>query len=300
MFAHVKNFFGLLKTAAVEWWEDNTFRLAASLAFYTIFSLAPVLVITIAIARFWFDDERATDQVVGQITTLVGEEGGLAVRAVATASQKTASGAFGVIVGIGSLLVGSTVVFMELQAALNLIWDVKADPSRGFWYSLVRDRLLSFALVLGVGFLLLVSLVLSATLAGVAAYFGGKGSQETILWQVINNVTSFVVAWLLFAMIFKVLPDAKITWRDVAIGSAVTAFLFSVGKHLIGLYLGKTATASTYGAAGSFAVLLIWIYYSALISFYGAEFTQVYARRYGSRIKPEEYAERVGEKPDAV
>lgn len=295
-----KTFLELLKLAAIEWWNDNTFRLAASLAFYTIFSLAPVLIIAIFIAGMFFTQEQAADQIVREVEHLIGPQGGAAVRQLSLDVGKIGSNPRAAILGIVTLLIGSTVVFAELQSALNHIWDVKTDPSRGFLRSLVRERVLSFFIVLAVGFLLLVSLVISAALAGARDYIDHRYAGLGSVWWVAHLFVSFSIVTLLFALIYRYLPDVYITWKDVAVGAAVTALLFTVGKFLIGFYLGRMAFESAYGTAGSFAVLLIWIYYSALICFYGAEFTQVYARRFGSRIHPEEHAVRLGEKPDEV
>jgi membrane protein len=190
------------------------------------------------------------------------------------------------------LFVGSTVVFVELQSALNAVWDVQPAPRRSLWWRMVRIRLRSFAIVLAFGFLLTVSLVISAMLSALQAHFEARLSQPGWVWQAANLILSVVVLTVLFAMIYKYLPDAQITWSDVGVGAAVTAVLFTAGKFLIGLYLGQFAVGSAYGAAGSFAVLLIWTYYSALISFLGAEFTRVWAQRDGGRVRPEEFAVR--------
>jgi membrane protein len=290
----------LVWMACHEWWEDNTFRLAASLAFYTIFSIAPILLIAVEIASVVFSREQAQQQIVKQIEALVGVEGGRAVQEVLRGAGRIGGNPTAVALGLVAILIGSTAVFAELQAALNQVWDVRADPQRSAIKGLVRTRLRSFALVLAVGFLLLVSLVLSALLAAVQEYLADQIPGASWVWHVGNFLVSFAVVSGLFAMIYKYLPDVQITWRDVAIGSLVTAVLFSLGKWLIGLYLGRTAFASTYGAAGSFVVLLIWVYYSALASFFGAEFTQVYARRFGSRIRPEPHAVRVGRKSEQL
>lgn len=290
----------LLKLTFQEWWNDDTFRFAASLAFYTIFSLAPVLLIAIGVASFFLGNEAASSGIIAEVQKMVGSEGAQAVQQIIAASKGFGKSVWTIGIGIGTFLFGSTVVFAELQATLNKIWDVQADPKRGFIAKLIADRLRSFSIALGVGFLLLISLVISAVISGVQKYMNNWMPGVPLLWQALNVIASFVIAALLFAMIYKYLPDVKISWRDVRIGSFVTAALFTVGKYLIGLYLGQTAVASAFGAAGSFVVLIVWIYYSALISFFGAEFTQVFARRYGSRIQPEEYAERVGEKSDTL
>ena len=288
----------LLKLTFQEWMNDNTFRLAAALAFYTMFSVAPVLLIATGVASLFLARETATERILAEVQGLVGADGAQAVREVIEASTGFGNSVFAIAAGVVTFLLGASVVFAELQSALNQIWDVKAVPKRGVILQLIFDRLRSFTIALGVGFLLLVSLVVSAALTAMQDYLNTWMPGMLIVWQGLNIVTSFLVAALLFTMIYKFLPDARIAWGDVWIGAVVTAALFTVGKYLISLYLGQTAVASAFGAAGSFAVLLIWIYYSALISFFGAEFTQVYARRYGSKIRPDSHAVRVGNKPD--
>ena len=300
MIMGLRTFLELFKLAAIEWWNDNTFRLAASLAFYTIFSLAPVLIIAVVIAGDFFSEQQATQHVVREISELIGPQGGEAVRQLPLDIRQAGGNARTAILGALTLLLGSTAVFAELQAALNHIWDVKADPHRGVIHSLVRERLQSFLIVLAVGFLLLVSLVISAVLAAARDYIDHRYAGLGGIWRVAHLFTSFLIVMLLFALIYRYLPDAEITWRDVAVGALVTSVLFTLGKFLIGFYLGRASIGNVYGAAGSFALLLLWVYYSALICFYGAEFTQVYARRFGSRIQPEKHAVRVGQKPDEV
>lgn len=288
MSAH--GFFDLFKTAAVQWWNDDVFRLAASVAFYTIFSLAPVILICLAIAGAVFGEARATRHLVEQVELLVGPRGGNAVREVASGLGAGGGGGWAALLGGVTVLVGSTAVFSEMQASLNQIWRVEPNPRYGLLGGFVRARVLSFALVLTVGFLLLVSLVVSAALAMLNEHLTGLVPHLGVLWQVLDVVVSFAFVTALFMMIYRVLPDVELTWRDVVIGSLVTAVLFTGGKYLIGVYLGRATFASYYGAAGSFVVLLVWVYYSALISFFGAEFTHVYALRYGSGLVPEDHA----------
>lgn len=276
----------IIKETFAEWNADNAPRLGASLAFYTILSLAPLLVVAISIAGLVFGEEAARGQIVGQFRGLVGTEGAEAVQTMVQNANKPAAGIIATIIGLATLLFSASGVFGELQASLNEIWDIKPKPSKGIWDT-IRQRFFSFSLVLGTGFLLLVSLVLSAVLAGLYDYierlFPGLGIIGTIL----NFVISLGVTTLLFAAIYKLLPDADIAWKDVFIGAAVTALLFSIGRYLIGLYIGRASVGSAFGAAGTLVVLLIWIYYSAQILFMGAEFTQVYANRLGSRIAAE-------------
>ena len=290
----------LLKLTFTEWINDNTFEWSAALAFYTIFSIAPVLLIAVGVASFFLAPETATTRIVDEMEKLVGAQGANAVRQVIESSRGFGKGLWAVSVGIVTLIMGATAVFGELQSALNRIWDVEAKPDRGVIMSLIVDRLRSFSIAVCVGFLLLVSLVISAVISGLQNYMNHWLPGIPWVWQTANVVSSFFVVAALFAMIYKFLPDVVISWTDVWTGAAVTALLFSAGKYLIGIYLGRTATASAFGAAGSLVVLLFWVYYSALISFLGAEFTQIYARRYGPGIQPKEHAVRVGRKSDSI
>ena len=287
----------LLKKTALEWWKDNTFRLAAALAFYTIFSVAPVLLIAVGGASIFFRRQNAIERIVTELQRLVGDQGASAIRMVLESSAGFGKGAWAITVGVVTLVMGASVVFAELQSALNQIWGVKSEVRRGILLDLVLDRLRSFSIAFGVGFLLLVSLVLSAGLTAAQDYMNNRIPALPWLWQVGNIAISLLVVAILFAMVYKFLPDVKLGWRDVWIGAVVTSLLFNGGKYFIGIYLGHTALGSAFGAAGSFAVLLVWIYYSALICFFGAEFTQVYARQDGRHIQPEEHARRVPKRP---
>ena len=290
----------LLQLTCREWWRDTPFRLAASLAFYTTFSLAPVLLIAVGIGSVFLARQTVIEQLIAQMQQLIGPEGARAVQQVLAASQGFGKGIQAIAIGAITFLLGATAVFGELQSELNLIWDVEADPKRGLLAKLLLDRLRSFGLALAVGFLLLVSLVISAALSGLEGYLNAAMPLESWVWHAANLLTSFLVVALLFALIYKFLPDARIAWKDVWIGAGVTSSLFTAGKYAIGVYLGRTAMTSAYGAAGSFAVLLLWVYYSALISFFGAEFTQVYARCCGCELRPKAQARRVGRKADAI
>ena len=296
----LRAFWDLLKATVVEWWSDNTFRMAAALSFYMIFSLSPLLVIAIGAAGLLFGEEQARERVAEEIGRLIGSHGGAAVERMTQQAEFGASSPWAIAMGVTALVLGSTVVFAELQSALNQIWDVQADSRRSGIWKIVRDRLLSFGLVLAVAFLLLVSLMISTALAAAEARLTRWIPHAAGTWQWANQLAFVLIAAALFALIYRYLPDARIRWRDVAVGAAVTSVLFNSGKYLIGLYPGQTAGTSTYGAVGSFAVFLIWMYYSSLICFFGAEFTQVYSRRYGAQIRPSSHAVRVGEKPDEV
>jgi membrane protein len=290
----------LLKLTFEEWTNDNAFELSAALAFYTIFSIAPVLLIAVGVASFFFSPGTATDQIVGEMDKMIGAQGANAVRQVIESSRGLGTGFWAISVGIVTLITGATAVFGELQSALNQIWDVKAKPDRGMIMSFIVDRLRSFSIAICVGFVLLVSLIISAVISGLQNYMNNWLPGIPWVWQMANIVSSFFVIAVLFAAIYKFLPDVVISWMDVWIGAAVTALLFTGGKYAIGIYLGRTATASAFGAAGSLVVLLFWVYYSALISFLGAEFTQVYTRRYGPGIRPQKHAVRVGRKSDSI
>ena len=280
----------LLKQTASEWMEDDAPTLGAALAYYTVFSLAPLMTIAIAIAGFFFGKEAAQGQIFDELRGLLGEEGGKAVEEmVQSANAQPTAGVVATIISVIILLFGASGVFGQLQASLNTIWGVKPKPGRGV-LGMIQDRLLSFGFTLVVGFLLLVSLMLTAGIALMADWVGGLMPGSETLAQILNVVFSLTMITLLFAMIFKFLPDAKIAWRDVWIGAFLTAVLFTIGKFALGIYLGKSGVASSYGAAGSLIVLLLWVYYSSQILFFGAEFTQVYANRFGSRIAPAENA----------
>jgi membrane protein len=287
----LSNLPNLLKLTYQGWKEDKASRLSAALAYYTIFSLAPMLLIIIAVTGFFFGQrDIVQSQVLNQIEGLVGAEGREFVSGLLTSASNPAKGIFATIVGIITLLFGALGVFNELHNALNTIWEVKEEETKGFLESIKKvifSRLLSFSMLLGIGFLLLVSLVISAALSAVQETVGNAIPVSEILLQIVNLVISVGVITVLFALIFKFLPDAEIAWRDVWLGAFVTALLFSLGKFLIGLYLGNSAIASSFGAAGSLVLLLLWIYYSAQILLFGAEFTQVYANQFGSKIVPE-------------
>lgn len=286
----ISNLPTLLKLTYQGWKADNASRLSAALAYYTIFSLAPLLVIVIAITGLFWQQDVVQSQIMNQVEGLVGAEGRTFVSDLLTSASRPAEGITATVIGLITLLFGALGVFNELHNSLNAIWDVKEEETKGFLESIkkvVFTRLLSFTMILGIGFVLLVSLVISAGISAVNETVGNAVPMSEILLQIVNLIISIGVITLLFALIFKFLPDAEIAWRDVWLGAFVTALLFSLGKFLIGLYLGNSAVASSFGAAGSLVLLLIWIYYSAQILFFGAEFTQVYANQYGSKIVPE-------------
>jgi membrane protein len=267
----------LTKQAVNGWLEDRAASMGAALAYYTAFSMAPLLIIAITVAGFFFGRDAAQEAMIGQLQGLLGNGGAAAINDVLKSTSNLGSGV-ALIVGIGALVLGATTAFVELQDDLDRVW--KAEPRVGSGIvNLIWSRLLSFGMVLFIGFLLAVSLALSA---GVAALGNALFAKVEILLHVITFVSSFAVVTLLFAMIYKVLPNADIDWKDVWVGAAITALLFEIGKFLIGLYIGKSSVGSSFGAAGPFVVLMLWIYYSTQIFLLGAEFTFAYATRANS------------------
>ena len=286
----VKSIFRLLKEAFTEWQKDKASILAAALAYYTVFSITPLLVIAISIAGAVFGQEAAQGEIVQQINQLVGQQGAEVIETALANADRPKLSSIASIISIILLFVGASGVFAQLQQALNIVWNVKAKPDEGIW-GFIRKRLLSFGMVLAIGFLLLVSLILSAMLSGIGKLEINLLPGLTPIWQVVNFALSFGSIALLFALIYKLLPDVRIRWKDVVVGSVITALLFTIGKFLIGLYLGRGSLGSAYGAAGSLIVFLAWVFYSAQILLFGAELTQVYARHYGRKIRPDSHAE---------
>lgn len=276
---------GVLKQTYAEFSKDKCFRLSAAVAYYAVFSLAPMLVIVIAAAGLVWGREAASGALFGQIAGLVGQESAAAIQAMTQAAYKPGTGVWAAVIGAAALVVTSTTLFAQLQDALNEVFDVEPPRESGIWY-FVRTRLLSFGLVLSVAFLLLVTLVVNAALA---AFFGLLSGMIGEGWAVAAHVVEFVVSTLvvsfLFALIFKYLPDARLAWRDVWIGSLVTGVLFAIGRTAIGLYLGRSNLGAAYGSAAAVVVILLWVNYAALILFAGAEFTQVWANRRGAGVR---------------
>jgi membrane protein len=281
----VKSFGSLFVRAFKGWSRDAAPSMGAALAFYTLFSMAPLLVLAIAIAGFVIGRDAAQDLLMRELSGLLGDTGAQGVKSVLDATNTHRNGAIATAVSVATLALGATTVFAELRTDLDRIWHCSPDPNAGIWDT-VRARFLSFGMVLAIGFLLLVSLVASAAISFLGDFLGGS---EAVL-HVLELGGSIAVTTGLFALTFKVLPSARIAWRDVWLGSFVTAVLFSIGKFLIGLYLGKSAVASSYGAGGTLVVVIVWVYYSAQIFFYGAEFTREHARRSGTHGVPQEAA----------
>jgi membrane protein len=281
----------LLEAAVFAWYADRGPRLGAALAFYTLFSLAPLLIIVMAIAALAFGEEVAHAQVVQQIEGLIGMEGAKAIQSMIENASKPSSGLTATFIGLATLLFGATIVFSELRDALNTIWKIPSRTERGMVIGLVRDRFLAFVMVLAIGFVLLLAMLANAALATIAQVFREALPSQTYFLRAANSLFFLVIITLLFAMIYKVLPDTDIVWGDVLIGAVVTSLLFAIGKFLIGLYLVYSTVTSAYGAAGSLVVVLVWVYYSAQIFYFGAEFTKVYATRSGHKIVPSEDGE---------
>jgi membrane protein len=284
----------VLRRALAGWWNDNVPHLGAALSYYTLFALAPILIVAIAIAGLAFGAEAVRGQIVEQIDGLVGRDGALAVQAMLEGAAKPSSSVPATVIGIITFFLGATGAFLELQTALNTIWRVKPKAAESWFRVLLLQRLISFGLVVAVGFLLLTSLLVSAALAALYRYMGDTYPSVAAVWEALNVIVSLGVITLLFAMIYKVLPDVKLAWSDVWVGALVTAGLFTIGKSLIGLYLGTSGLSSSYGAAGSVVVLLVWVYYSSQIILLGAEFTREYVTQFGRRPPPSEFAEKAG------
>ena len=285
----------LFKQTVKEWQEDKVPVLASSLAYYTIFSLAPLLIIVIGIMSLFFSEGRAQSQLVDQIQSLFGGDVAGTIQTMIDNRERAGGNVLATVIGFLILIVGATGVFVQLQNALNTIWDVRPNPKASGIWQLIRVRLLSLGMVLVIGFLLLVSLVLSAMLSALNGALSGTMPGGELLWGILNFILSLAVIAAVFALMFKYVPDARVAWKDVLIGGTVTALLFVIGKTLIGLYLGNSGVASSYGAAGSLVVLLLWVFYSAQIVLFGGEFTQVYAKRFGGGIKPDEHAVRAAD-----
>jgi membrane protein len=283
----LKSYWTILKDTVKEFGEDNVLRLSAALAYYSIFSIGPLLVIVVGLAGLAFGASSVKHQIEQQLQGMLGESAAKTVVSM-MAAQKKGTSLITTIVGVIMLLFGAAGVFGQLQDSLNTIWGVKSKPGTGIW-NLLRTRFLSFSMVLGIGFLLLVSMALSMAIAAFTGTLEQRIPMGGFIAHALDFVISFGVTSLLFAMIFKFLPDVRVPWNKVWFGAITTTLLFTIGKVLLGLYLGRQGTTSTYGAAGSVVVVLLWVYYASVILFFGAEFTQVYARRTGA-VRPRSYA----------
>jgi membrane protein len=273
----------LLRQTLHKWWTDNALRLSAALSYYTLFSIAPLLTIAVGVAGFVVDTTLVEQEMRGQLAALLGTDSAGAIEGMVHGTRAPATGLITTILSVLTLIIVSTGMFTELQDALNLIWGIPEGHSTSLWVAM-KSRFLSFLLVFGSGFLLLVSLLVTAVLAGLGKWLDQVLPMPDMVVQVLYVGVSFVVIVILFAAMFKVLPDAYVAWRDVWLGAVTTAGLFMIGKWAIGVYLATSPIATMYGAASSLMIILLWVYYSALIFFLGAEFTVVYAATYGSQI----------------
>jgi membrane protein len=276
----------LLKQTGKAWIDDNAPRLGASLAFYTLLSLAPILIVVVAIAALAFGQKAAQGQLIWEIQDLVGTEGARAIQGLIQSAYKPGTGTTATVLGVLTLVLGASAVVVELRDALNTIWHVPAaafSSFRGF-LRLVKERFYLFGLILGVGFLLLVSLALNAAIAALGSLFGSLLPASVSVLHLAVFLISFLLITFLFAAIYKFLPDVQLKWSDVIVGACFTSLLFTIGKQLIGIYLGKASFGSTYGAAGSLVIVLVWVYYSSQLFFFGAEFTKIYTETFGSRL----------------
>ncbi|KIO52687.1 YihY/virulence factor BrkB family protein [Flavobacterium hibernum] len=280
----------LLKTTFLEFNDDNAIKLSAALSYYTIFALPPLLIIIITICGFFFGEEAVTGELYGQINRLVGNEAAIQIQDAIKNVQLSDSNVFVTIFGVVMLLIGASGVFAEIQSSINFIWGLRAKPNKGL-KKFIQNRIMSFSMIVSVGFLMLVSLMVNATLDLLNSRLKIYLEDSTVyLFYVINLIIVLASITLLFAIIFRTLPDGIIKWKDAFIGAGCTAVLFMIGKFAIGFYLGNSTIASVYGAAGSIIIILVWVYYSAIILYFGAEFTKVYAKSFGGQIAPNEYS----------
>jgi membrane protein len=273
----------LIRKSVQAWLDDYAPSMGAALAYYTTFSLTPLLIVVIGVAGLIFGAEAARGEIVAQVRDLVGDEGAIAIQGLLASASRPSTSVIASAIGFVTLLLGATSVFAELQSALDRVWRAPALQQSLSWWGLLRSRLLTFGLVVAIGFLLLVSLAMSAALSAVGQWGNTLFPEWDALLQIVNQVTSFAITTVLFAAAYRILPRVRIAWSDVWVGSVVTAALFTVGKYLIGLYIGRASISSAFGAAGSLVVILAWVYYSAQVFLLGAEFTWVFAHSHGSR-----------------
>jgi membrane protein len=284
--------FEVMRRTSLEWVDRDIHRLGAALAFYSLFSIPPLFVIVLAMAGFWFGDEAARRELFGQVSVAVGSTGSEAIQSLVSGDRTQNSGGLATVVAAVTLLITATGLFVELQSSLNTIWGVQRVPGRGI-RNMLRDRLISFALIVSIGLLLVAAMILNAGLLAADKLMGGIVPTQVRLWQTIDFTVSYIVLTLLIAMIFKTLPDVRLAWRNVWMGAVITALLFNLGKVLFGQYLIHIDLTSAYGAASSLVIALLWIYYSAQILFFGATFTQVYADFNTAHVDPVPGAEAV-------
>ncbi|MNK18733.1 hypothetical protein D3C87_369440 [compost metagenome] len=285
-----KGIFQVLKDTFSGFSDHNVTKLSGSLAYYTVFSMAPLLVVIISLCGIFLGQEAAEGQIYQQLSGFMGKETALQLQEIVKKAAIGNKGNIAFIIGIITLLVGATTVFADIQDSINTIWGIKPKPKRG-WLKLLQNRFLSFSVIISLGFLLLVSLMVTSLLDGFSKQLELRFSDvSVVVFYILNQIVTLIVIAVIFGVIFKVLPDAEIKWRDVALGSLFTAILFMIGKFAISIYIGQSDVGSTYGTAGSLVILLLWTYYSSIILYFGAEFTKAYAVTYGSEIRPSHYA----------
>lgn len=277
----IKDIPSLIVQAYYELLDDKGFKMAAALSYYSAFSLGPLLIIVIAIAGFVFGEDAARGQIFHELKNLVGPDGAIMIETILKGAANKSAGFFAALVSIVLLVLGSIGVFLELQESLNIIWGVELRPGRGLWL-FIRNRLISFSMVVATGFLLMVSLIISSAISLVNTYMSEQFPSIIPMAFIFNNLSSLIVLTVMFAMVYKVLPDVIISWKYVWFGAILTSVLFTLGKYLISLYLGSSSFSSTYGAAASLVIIFVWIYYSGLILYFGAELTQVVRKRYST------------------
>jgi membrane protein len=290
----IKDIPSLLKETFKDWMDDEPFDLSAIVAYYSIFSLPALLIIVVTIAGMVLGQEAVQNQISGQIGGMIGGDAAKDIQTMIANSHQKSNGTIALVVGVATLLFGATGVFIALQKSLNRVWEVKQDPKKSGISALIKTRALSFGIIMAIGFLLLISLALTAGLTALSDWVAARMPEIFLyIFYVINFIVTLGIITLLFALLFRFLPDVRIEWRTVWVGAAITALLFVIGKFALALYFGKAEPGSTYGAAGSVILILLWVSYSCLILFFGAEFTQVYAKRYGHSIEPNKNAIRI-------
>ena len=286
----IKKNFSMVKASFNAFIEDNALKMSASLAYYTIFSMAPLLLILISAASIFYGRDAIQNKVFEELNGFLGNDAALKIQEILQKITLNDDSTTAIIIGVVTLFIGATGVFLEIQDSINQIWRVKAKPKKG-WKKLIINRFLSFSMIITLGFLLIVSLIINGVILALSAKLSQYFPEITIvLVEIINAVVTFVVIAALFGIIFKYLPDVEIAWKDVRVGAVFTALLFTIGRFVIGLYIEKVGPGSAYGAAGSLIVILVWVYYTAAILYFGAEYTQVYAQCYGGKIRPASYA----------
>jgi membrane protein len=291
--SNLKKIWYLLKESVREFIDDNAINLSAALSYYTVFSLPPLLIIIISLSGIFFGTEAVRGELFGQINGLVGNEAALQIQEAIRNVTLSHSSTFATIVGLFILIIGASGVFVEIQNSINYIWGIKAKPKKGF-IKFLKNRLMSFSMIGSVGFLLLVGLIVNSLMDVMYNRLAAHFPKDTVyLFYILNILVVFIIITILFTVIFKTLPDGKVVLRDCIIGASFTAFLFMIGKFIIGAYLGSSAVASLYGVTGSIILILVWIYYSAIILYFGAEFTKVYALAHGKKIIPNQYSVRI-------